>query len=140
LYKLALNEIGDIYVGIDSSKALPKALETFENTQSYIQSTQKVYRVFKKRVQAKTEVELNFNTIDAEALVFALPASSLQPPFDLKTTTTYKAVEAKGIGEGIKKWLFRQRTHEYCQKRSKCDSMDYFYRSCRYLFINHQIS
>lgn len=106
LYKLALNEIGDIYVGIDSTKALPKTLEAFENTQSYIQSTQKVYRVFKKRVQAKTEVELNFNTIDAEPLIFALPASTLQPPFDLKTTTTYKATEAKGIGEGIKKMAF----------------------------------
>jgi hypothetical protein len=50
-------------------------------------------------------MELNFNAIDAEALIFVLPASTLQPPFDLKTTTTYKATEAKGIGEGIQKWL-----------------------------------
>jgi beta-galactosidase len=99
---LLLTDDADILIAIDSiekKKRVP--LRSFSNTKSLLQLNDcTVYTVYKKRMAKGERLMLQG---EGDYLVLALPATSMEPAFDLKPVTSYKAVNAKLGGPGLVK-------------------------------------
>jgi hypothetical protein len=91
----------DVFVAIDSLCNQPLWLKGFTNTNTFVQNDAAAfYRVYKKRFQ-KGE-KLNLGAVNKnELLIMAQPAAKIEPAYDLKSVTSYKAVNAKWRGPGI---------------------------------------
>ncbi|MEJ5963107.1 malectin domain-containing carbohydrate-binding protein [Pedobacter immunditicola] len=101
-----VNEDADVYVATaENIKARLDWLATFEDTKTFVRnSTGKKFNVFKKRFAKGAPVSLGQNETGAEMYTVAvLPASNLEPAYDLKATTNYKATDATLTGPNIVK-------------------------------------
>ena len=100
-----LNEEADVYVATDESIVDRLAwLVDYEDTKTFIEnSNAKKFKVFRKRYSKDELVILGQNDPAAAMYTVAiLPASKLEPAYDLKSTATYKASQAKLIGGAVK--------------------------------------
>lgn len=96
LAKFTLTADADVYIGLDESvKQLPKWLQTYDNTKSFLRNdvnggTQ--FNLYHKRFKAGDEVTLGANP--DKALMYAIavqPVTQMEPATDLKPTVAYKA-------------------------------------------------
>ena len=100
-----VKEDADVFIAIDSSLKTNAFLKDFENTGQLIQTTlsaSSTLVVFKKRMKEGTNLNLfSAGFPPASFIVLASPVSTIQPPYDLKTSVTYKATSATTEGSGI---------------------------------------
>ncbi|MDN3588618.1 malectin domain-containing carbohydrate-binding protein [Pedobacter aquatilis] len=101
-----LNETSDVFVILDASiKNKLDWLADFEDTKTVAEnSVGASFKVYRKRFKKDSRVKLGLNPSDAFMYsVVVIPPTELEPAYDLKTTTSYKATDAKLIGDGIVK-------------------------------------
>ncbi len=91
----------DVYVAYQYAK--PAWLKHFnEAKDSVVNSEGTVYKLYKKRFAKGEKVNLEVSQSDLYS-VFAVPATSMEPAYDLKPVTSYKAFAAMLSGAGLKK-------------------------------------
>jgi hypothetical protein len=105
---IELAQEADLFVGIDSSKYRPSWLKDFTNTNTTIENDSgEAFLIFKKRFKKGSRIswggEKFPSPVDQKFLILAQPAANIEPPYDLKPVTSYKAVDAKWKGPGIEK-------------------------------------
>jgi hypothetical protein len=94
----------DIFIALDSSMQQLPWMKGYEDTKMVLQSTLDgkvfTFKLYRKRYTANSQVELGKNTGNIMYSVFALPVTTLQPPFDQKPTTSIKMPQATTNSEG----------------------------------------
>lgn len=92
----------DVFVALKNGTALPASLKTFEDYKTVLKNSNfEEFKVYRKRFNAADKV--NISSLAAGTYTIAtIQASSLQPAFDLKTVTSYKAFQTK-VAKGVKK-------------------------------------
>jgi hypothetical protein len=100
--KIRLTADADVLIAIDSLQKKNKSwLQSFNDTKTQVQlNNGSQYEVYKKRM-AKGEQLMLIG--EGDYLVMALPATSMEPAYDLKPVASYKAVNAKLAGPGLTK-------------------------------------
>nr|WP_226904997.1 malectin domain-containing carbohydrate-binding protein [Pedobacter schmidteae] len=96
----------DVYVAVDANvKVKPDWLKEAEDTKTIIQnSAGQSFRIYKKSCSKGTSFIPGTNEPNAAMYTIAvLPKTNMQPAYDLKTVTTYKATDANLIGTGLLK-------------------------------------
>ncbi|WP_231463737.1 malectin domain-containing carbohydrate-binding protein [Pedobacter sp. Leaf132] len=102
----SLNETADVFVMIDvAAKDKLDWLTDFEDTKTLAENSLNTsFKVYRKRFNKGESVMLGINPSNASMYsVAVMPPSELEPAYDLKTTSSYKATDAKLIGNGIVK-------------------------------------
>jgi hypothetical protein len=92
----------DIFIGYASGMSVPAFLQDFEDMKTRIITDEdggKNYSVYRKRFQQGSTVSI---PSDSDTIIMFLPASSMQPAFDLKPITTYRAGSSI-VGDGVNK-------------------------------------
>lgn len=90
-FEMKLNSDMDFYIAVSNSENKSKILEKFENTLTTIVTDENggtVYRVYKKRFINDDTISV---LIDSSMIVCFQPANNMQPAYDLKPITQYKA-------------------------------------------------
>jgi beta-galactosidase len=101
--RFTLKEEADVFVGISQTI---DSLKGFENTKTTVgNSAEERFVLYRKRVKAGEELKMDYTP----AVIAIVPPSNLAPAYDLKTVTTYKAVEAKLIGQHLGKKVLMDR-------------------------------
>ncbi|HUC82216.1 MAG TPA: malectin domain-containing carbohydrate-binding protein [Flavisolibacter sp.] len=96
-----VTEAADVYVAYQLVK--PEWLQDFTDTKdSVVNSEGTVYKLYKKRAAKGEKIVLEVSQSDLYS-VFAQPASNIEPAYDLKPVTSYKADVASLKGPGLKK-------------------------------------
>jgi len=91
----------DLLIAVDSNSNSTEWLKGFSATGEWIRTTKpRVLRVFKKRMSSGEKLELP-GGLASRPIVMIQPASDIEPAYDLKKSTSYKAAAAKLIGTGI---------------------------------------
>lgn len=96
----------DVYVAVDASvNGRLKWLSDYEDTQTTIKNNKgQVFNVYKKSYLKGITIKPGLNHVNSAMYTIAvLPKTSMQPAYDLKTVTTYKAIDAHLIGKGMVK-------------------------------------
>ncbi|PWS28795.1 glycoside hydrolase family 2 [Pedobacter yonginense] len=93
-----MNQEADVFIALDTNNAtIPKS---YEDTKTQISNgLGKTFEVYRKRHQKGDQVLVDKDV----ATVVVIPPSNLQPAYDLKTLTTYKATDATLKGNNIVK-------------------------------------
>jgi beta-galactosidase len=92
-----VKEEADVFMGPAPGNAAPSG---FEDTKTAItNSNDERFPLFRKRMKKGDELKLTV----IPAFMAAVPPSELAPAYDLKTITSYKAVEAKLVGGHVLK-------------------------------------
>jgi beta-galactosidase len=82
----------DIFIALNNNSSIPQG---FEDTKTLLNNSKdEIFNLYRKRLIPNERIIFDSRT----ATVFVLPVSHLQPAYDLKTTTSYKATD--GILEG----------------------------------------
>jgi beta-galactosidase len=94
----------DIQVAIDTAiKSQPAQVKGFTNTKTLIATDNgKAYNVFKKRFKKGDIVTID-DAFATSSIIMATPASLMEPAYDLKPVTSYKAINASVKGPAIEK-------------------------------------
>ncbi len=105
---IELTREADIFIGVDSSKSQLAGLKEFTNTKSIIRNDKgQVLLIYKKRFQKGNRLSLEGERFPSpnqrNYLIMAQPAANIEPPYDLKPVTSYKAIDARWKGAGIGK-------------------------------------
>lgn len=95
----------DIYIAMDTAVKRPPAwLNDFADTKNLIETDiGGNYSIYKKRFKKGEIVKLGNSALPSGILVIAVPASSIEPAYDLKPIISYKAVNATLRGTGLVK-------------------------------------
>jgi beta-galactosidase len=95
----------DVYVAVDAVAKRPVWLANFEDTKTTLQNSQgQTFNVYKKRYLKDGMVRPGEKAPNTAMYTIAvLPLSNMQPAYDLKTVTTYKATDASFKGDGLVK-------------------------------------
>lgn len=96
----------EVFISIDTSvKSQPTWIGGFEDTKTFNETSDGTrYAVYKKRFKAGDRVVVGrAGTGAGVAPVMVMPASTIEPAYDLKAATSYKAVDATLSGSGVKK-------------------------------------
>jgi len=97
--QFTVKEEADVFVGI-GSKA--DSLRGFENTNTTVlNNADERFTLYRKRLKAGEALRLDYTA----AFIAVVPPSNLAPAYDLKTVTTYKAIDAKMIGQQVGKQI-----------------------------------
>ncbi|MCD0489333.1 DUF4982 domain-containing protein [Pedobacter sp. MC2016-14] len=109
--KFKLHADADVCVAL--SVAIPQKtawLNDYEDTNTFIENNKgNKFRVYRKRYLKGQQVILAENGASAEMYTIAvLPVSNLQPAFDLKTVSSYKATKASLSGAAVKEVLIEK--------------------------------
>ncbi|SER00115.1 malectin domain-containing carbohydrate-binding protein [Pedobacter rhizosphaerae] len=92
-----VKEEADVFVGITAGA---EKLPGFEDTKTRIINSEATqFSIYRKRLKANEALSLKFTP----GIVAVVPPSDLAPAYDLKTITSYKATDAKLIGQNISK-------------------------------------
>ncbi|RZK40994.1 MAG: DUF4982 domain-containing protein [Pedobacter sp.] len=99
-----VNDTADVFVAF-AGNSQPSWLSNFEDTKSAIQNSAEVkFKVYRKRYLKGEEVSLGANSSGLQMYTVAvLPPTHLEPAYDLKTVTSYKAVDAFMATNGVVK-------------------------------------
>jgi len=94
-----LNDEADVFAAVNASiKSLPEQLKSFEDTKTSIENNAgQSFKVYRKRFSKGAQITLG-NKVSTVALV---PPSNLEPAYDLKKLTSYKATDAVLKGQSI---------------------------------------
>jgi len=96
--QLTISHDARVYIGIDTSiQQRPEPMNGFSDTKTFIYTDSKtchVFRVFTKRFAAGDTLIPGIYTFDTRFIIAATPASNIEPAYDLKVTTSYKAINA----------------------------------------------
>jgi beta-galactosidase len=85
----------DVFLGV---KGKVEEMDDFEHTQTKVMNSAGVsFNLYRKRLKAGELFRLNFTP----AFIAIVPPGHLAPAYDLKSLSTYKAIEAKLIGQQI---------------------------------------
>lgn len=87
----------DVFIGLPEKILKPEWMNGYEDTHTFAEDNRGTrFNVFRKRFREKERVLLGENKDAGSKMYIAavLPATSLQPAYDLKPTTTYKAFKA----------------------------------------------
>jgi beta-galactosidase len=111
LAQFTVAEEADVFIGMDERiQQRPEWLQTYEDTKTSIENSKgERFTVYRKRYAKNAVVNLGANgAADKEIngyTVAVVPVSHIEPAYDLKPATNYKAVNARlsgpGIGKGI---------------------------------------
>ncbi|MDB5247134.1 MAG: glycoside hydrolase [Segetibacter sp.] len=96
----------DVFIGLDATiKQRPEWLKDFEDTKTVIKNNVgQEFIALRKRFPKGSTVSLGNNALNASMYtVTVVPASNIEPAYDLKTVTSYKAVNASLEGPGLTK-------------------------------------
>jgi len=96
---IALNRDAQVYIGVDTQQhEIPRGMESFSDTKTFIQTDEnggRLYRVYTKRLVGGTDFWLaDYSMYDRDIIIAATPISNIEPAYDLKIVTNYKAVNA----------------------------------------------
>jgi beta-galactosidase len=95
-----VTEEADVYVAYPYAK--PAWLNDFNDTKdSLVNSEGSVFKLYKKKAAKGERVNLEVSQSDLYS-VFAVPASTMEPAYDLKPVASYKAAAATLKGPGLK--------------------------------------
>ena len=101
LASFRVSEESDVFVALDARiKERPHWLQEYENTNTTIENDATVghlFQVYRKRYAAREKVWLGENG----GLVAVCPATTLEPAYDSKPVTTYKAANARAAGDTL---------------------------------------
>ncbi len=120
ILKFKVSAAADVFVAIFGNNK-SNALVGFEDTKTRITNNfGRQFNVYRKRFEKGNQVVLG----NYAAIVAVLPPSNLEPAYDLKSVTTYKATDAALIGDNIVKseLMARQRV-EY--KAATGDALEF---------------
>ena len=97
-----IKDSAEIFVAIDSSEnQLPSWLTGFDKLKSMVKlSDNRIFAVYRQRQQRSWTINVPDNK---DILVFAQPLSTIEPAYDLKPISSYKAAVATLKGPGLKK-------------------------------------
>jgi hypothetical protein len=115
---LALNENANLFIAIPQRNLIPFILKEYEDTKTEIITDEGgglQYAVFRKRFSAGSTISL---TLDKNFLLMLLPISNLQPAYDLKPITAYRA-DITVVSNGINKEQFAGRECAVLKTNSK---------------------
>jgi len=91
----------DLFLAVDSNSRRSEWLKDFSATGELVRTTKpRVLHVFRKRMVAGERFELPASGGD-RPIVMIQPASDIEPAYDLKKITSYKAASARFTGNGI---------------------------------------
>lgn len=95
----------DVYVAADTASGKLSWLSDYEDTKTTVKNSKgQTFNVYKKSFLKDAIVIPGVNKADAGMYTIAvLPKTQMQPAYDLKTITTYKATDANLIGAGLVK-------------------------------------
>lgn len=97
--KFQLTDSADVFIALDSGKIT--TLKGFEDTKTTLTNSQdKIFKVFRKRFLKDKSFAFESNN---EYTIAVTSPTNLQPAFDLKKVTSYKAADATLSGSGVKK-------------------------------------
>ncbi|MEP6675955.1 MAG: malectin domain-containing carbohydrate-binding protein [Ferruginibacter sp.] len=110
LFAFSVTADAFVYLAIDSVLSHSHMLDGYENTKAMLQTTDSVshsYLLYRKKFMKEEKMLMPNQNVEPNEysnsfFVFALPVSNMQPAYDLKTLTTYKAINAK-LSEGVEK-------------------------------------
>ncbi|MGM9475758.1 malectin domain-containing carbohydrate-binding protein [Pedobacter sp. GSP4] len=85
----------DAFIALNNNSSIPQGFEDTKTTLS--NSKEETFSVYRKRLVPNERMIFDGRA----ATVFVLPITHLQPAYDLKTTTTYKATDGILAGKGI---------------------------------------
>lgn len=106
--QFSVTENADVYIAFYTLMSAPSWLQGFEDTKSMIENSDgKTFKVYKKRFAKGTTVVLgntggSLHGATAMYTVVVAPASTIEPAYDLKPVTSYKAFEATLKGHVVK--------------------------------------
>lgn len=92
----------DVYIAVTDPEKYKDLLAGFEKTTVPLITDEQggtVYQVYKRRVPAQSQLQV---LVDGGCIIAMLPASTMQPAYDLKPVTAYRSNVAQ-ISEGVKK-------------------------------------
>lgn len=85
----------DAFIALNINSSIPQG---FEDTKTSLKNSKdEIFHLYRKRLIPNERIIFDNRTVT----VFALPITHLQPAYDLKTTTTYKATEGTLAGKGV---------------------------------------
>jgi beta-galactosidase len=103
ILQLQLLSDADTQIAIDTTTKTPSSLKDFTNTKTLVETDAgKAYNVYKKRFKKGDIVTID-NEVSSSSIIMATAASLIEPAYDLKPVTTYKAVNATIKGSAIEK-------------------------------------
>lgn len=129
LAHLRVLQDADIYIGIDTSyKNTPAWLMSFNVTTSYLENnTGRKYLFYRKKFRTGEQLSLLAEgTIGRNMYpVVAVPATIMEPAFDLKPVITYKAINGKISGPSIVKGKVDGKDRVIFQKPSAANRIEW---------------
>jgi beta-galactosidase len=111
LAQFRVSEEADVFIAADSRlPQRPQWLQAYEDTKSFLENSKgEKFIVYRKRFTRDAVVELGPNGDGdkpvAPYTVAVLPVSHIEPAYDLKPVTNYKAINARLKGPGLDKGL-----------------------------------
>jgi beta-galactosidase len=98
-----VKEDADVFVGTGNGQEKPQG---FDSTKTMIINNKgERFSVYRKRLKGGGEFRLNFTP----AVMAIVPSSDLAPAYDLKTITSYRATDAKLLGQHISKKVLMEK-------------------------------
>jgi hypothetical protein len=106
----------DVYIALHARMPQkPSWMKDYEDTKTTLQNnSEESFKIYRKRFPANATVLLgpNGSVIDSSLMMYTVmvnPATTLQPAFDLKPTTSYKMSQATMKGDGINQQTINNR-------------------------------
>jgi hypothetical protein len=96
-----LTDEADVYIAVIEKGSRFPALSGFEETNSFIRNSatkNNIFSVYKKRFAKNAPVSIAMDSIKG---IFVVPASGMQPAFDLKPAVSHRPATAIKTGEGF---------------------------------------
>lgn len=124
LFSFTLTAKADVFIAMDTSLKVPDWLKDYEDTKMTLQNSMpRNFRLYRKRFGSNATVELGDNGADSAInmlssslngwcgmyTVIVTPVTTLQPPFDQKSVTSYKMDKAGITGEGATRQTVNKR-------------------------------
>jgi beta-galactosidase len=103
----------DVFIALDNrTTQKPAWMKDYDDTKTSLQNSNgNSFTIYRKRFPAQATVTLGSKGNDSLMMytVMVQPATTLQPAFDLKPTTTYRMTQATMKGDGINKQTINNR-------------------------------
>lgn len=129
LTSLLISTEADVFIAMDASVTqLPDWMMGYENTKTNITNSYgKIFNVFRKRIPENTMVQFGANAASAKNMytIFVNQASNIEPAYDLKPVTSYKAIAARFSGPSISKAMVDDRERVVFTKASAENKLEW---------------
>ncbi|HUP10763.1 MAG TPA: hypothetical protein VM187_01080, partial [Niastella sp.] len=104
----------DVFFAVDSSQQLPQWLSEYEDSKMTLQILKRgkvgTFKLYRKRFTANSKIKLSQEGGNGMMyFVIVTPVTTLQPPFDQKSTTSIKMDQATNTKEGSERQTINKR-------------------------------